>query len=153
MTTRIGLRVSLTFFFFFFKKLYAIYISAICSSSLECARHISGFTFFFYPTYLFVNHLMIHYWILYGHKVQLWQCTGGGAVGQNNIPSCVMQMEPQPMPTLRASTPASMRFLAWAAVTTAGEEDKPTSVLEERCAGLETKGLGHGTSWRKTVDS
>lgn len=27
-------------------------------------------------------------------------------------PSCVMQMEPLPIPTLRASTPASMRFLA-----------------------------------------
>lgn len=36
----------------------------------------------------------------------------------NCVPSCVMQMEPQPIPTLRASTPASMRFLAWAAVTT-----------------------------------
>lgn len=33
-------------------------------------------------------------------------------------PSWVIQIEPQPMPTLRASTPASMRFLAWAAVTT-----------------------------------
>lgn len=29
-----------------------------------------------------------------------------------------MQMEPQPMPTLRASTPASIRFFACAAVTT-----------------------------------
>lgn len=29
-----------------------------------------------------------------------------------NIPSWVIQIEPQPMPTLRASTPASMRFLA-----------------------------------------
>lgn len=35
-----------------------------------------------------------------------------------------MQMEPQPMPTLRASTPASIRFLAWAAVTTADEEEE-----------------------------
>lgn len=35
-----------------------------------------------------------------------------------SIPSWVMQMEPQPMPTLRASTPASIRFFAWAAVTT-----------------------------------
>ena len=35
------------------------------------------------------------------------------------LPSWVMQMEPHPMPTLRASTPASIRFLAWAAVTTA----------------------------------
>jgi len=33
-------------------------------------------------------------------------------------PSCVMQMEPLPMPTLRPSTPASIRFLACAAVTT-----------------------------------
>lgn len=28
------------------------------------------------------------------------------------LPSCVMQMEPQPMPTLKASTPASIRFFA-----------------------------------------
>lgn len=28
------------------------------------------------------------------------------------LPSWVMQMEPHPMPTRRASTPASMRFLA-----------------------------------------
>jgi len=34
------------------------------------------------------------------------------------LPSCVIQMDPLPMPTLRPSTPASMRFLAWAAVTT-----------------------------------
>lgn len=27
-------------------------------------------------------------------------------------PSCVMQIEPQPIPTLNASTPASIRFLA-----------------------------------------
>lgn len=38
------------------------------------------------------------------------------------VPSWVMQMEPQPMPTLRASTPASMRFFAWAAVTTRGRQ-------------------------------
>lgn len=30
-----------------------------------------------------------------------------------------MQMEPLPIPTLSPSTPASIRFLAWAAVTTA----------------------------------
>lgn len=35
-----------------------------------------------------------------------------------------MQMEPQPIPTLRASTPASIKFLAWAAVTTEEEEEK-----------------------------
>lgn len=29
-----------------------------------------------------------------------------------------MQMEPQPMPTRSPSTPASIKFLAWAAVTT-----------------------------------
>lgn len=34
------------------------------------------------------------------------------------LPSCVMQMEPQPMPTRRPSTPASVRCLACAAVTT-----------------------------------
>lgn len=38
------------------------------------------------------------------------------------VPSWVMQMEPQPIPTLRASTPASMRFFAWAAVTTRGRQ-------------------------------
>lgn len=32
--------------------------------------------------------------------------------GSSLSPSCVMQMEPLPIPTLRASTPASMRFLA-----------------------------------------
>lgn len=42
---------------------------------------------------------------------------------QNAVsPSWVMQMEPLPMPTLRASTPQSIRFLAWAAVTTVGRK-------------------------------
>ena len=34
------------------------------------------------------------------------------------ITSCVMQMEPLPIPTRSASAPASIRFLAWEAVTT-----------------------------------
>lgn len=46
----------------------------------------------------------------------------------STIPSWVMQMEPQPMPTLRASTPASMRFFACAAVTTR-ERQRPRNVL------------------------
>ena len=32
--------------------------------------------------------------------------------------SCVIQIEPLPIPTLSPSTPASIRFFAWAAVTT-----------------------------------
>lgn len=51
-----------------------------------------------------------------------------------HLPSWVMQMEPQPMPTLRASTPASMRFLAWAAVTT--KERQPCKeVMTTLCNG------------------
>lgn len=45
-----------------------------------------------------------------------------------NLPSWVMQMEPQPMPTLRASTPASIRFLACAAVTTRERQRRRNSV-------------------------
>lgn len=39
------------------------------------------------------------------------------------------------MPTLRASTPASIRFLAWAAVTTAGGE-KQKEASGNVCKGL-----------------
>lgn len=42
----------------------------------------------------------------------------------SNSPSCVIQMEPLPIPTLSPSTPASIRFLAWAAVTTAAERGR-----------------------------
>ncbi len=47
-------------------------------------------------------------------------------------PSCVMQIEPQPIPTLNASTPASIRFFAWAAVTTT--ERTETEVGEQEWA-------------------
>lgn len=53
-----------------------------------------------------------------GPRVDLVSCPGSS---RGRLPSCVMQMEPQPMPTLRASTPASIRFFAWAAVTTGTE--------------------------------
>ena len=45
---------------------------------------------------------------------------GGGGCGQYHMAmlTCVMQMEPHPIPTLRASTPPSMRFLACWEVTT-----------------------------------
>lgn len=42
----------------------------------------------------------------------------------SHTPSCVMQMDPHPMPTLRASTPASIRFFACAAVTTTESKKK-----------------------------
>lgn len=48
----------------------------------------------------------------------------------SHTPSCVMQMDPQPMPTLRASTPASIRFFACAAVTTT-ERGKGTGVINK----------------------
>lgn len=54
------------------------------------------------------------------------------------LPSWVMQIEPQPMPTLRASTPASMRFFAWAAVTTR-ERQTDRNELSER------EGNGHSS--------
>lgn len=50
------------------------------------------------------------------------------------VPSCVIQIEPHPIPTLRASTPASMRFLAWAAVTTR-ERQRHRKVTKERHKG------------------
>ena len=34
-------------------------------------------------------------------------------------PSCVMHIDPDPIPTLRPSTPASIKFFVCAAVTTA----------------------------------
>lgn len=46
----------------------------------------------------------------------------------SRTPSCVMQMDPQPMPTLRASTPASIRFLACAAVTTTEKEKRQLGI-------------------------
>ena len=43
---------------------------------------------------------------------------GRGGGGMMYSPSCVIQMEPLPMPTLKASTPALIRFSDCATVTT-----------------------------------
>lgn len=46
-------------------------------------------------------------------------------------PSWVMQIEPQPMPTRSPSTPASIKFLAWAAVTTGDDGSRERNVRIE----------------------
>lgn len=53
-------------------------------------------------------------------------------------PSWVMQMEPQPMPTRSPSTPASIKFLAWAAVTTGdgGSRQRNVRIVSPPCPGM-----------------
>ncbi len=57
-------------------------------------------------------------------------CRNGrqSGLGLVDWPSCVMQMEPLPIPTLRASAPASIKFFAWAAVTTATDRQPMLTV-------------------------
>lgn len=69
-------------------------------------------------------------------KREVWGHHGQGGVlnGRPSFcpygypPSWVMQMEPQPMPTRSPSTPASIRFLAWAAVTTGDGRSRKRNV-------------------------
>ena len=47
--------------------------------------------------------------------------------------SCVVQMDPEPMPTLRASAPACMSRCAWAPVTTLPQMTWRSGVVFFRC--------------------
>lgn len=52
------------------------------------------------------------------------------------VTSCVIQMDPLPIPTRSPSTPQSIRFLAWAAVTTTTSQQMRThkSVTNRLCS-------------------
>lgn len=47
----------------------------------------------------------------------------------NDAPSWVIQIDPLPIPTRSASAPASIRFLAWAAVTTTNEQRNKLNII------------------------